>query len=513
MIEAAAKEQANPIGIAFSWKDVFWAVALAVLGAGQLLQGVDPLFTGLILASAVFWLLAVRFCGGPTTLTGAAIGYVGLQHIAVSQYAKLLFWQRPDTPLFDPIKTGAIYAICFGGICLACWLLTQKPFSQIRSALPNDLPADRLKVLAIVCTALMIVRYLGSPQLGVGGIRFLMNFEFISPMAAAATAAYTVTESQGRKFLNWLGCIVISVPFTVAILGFQRREAVFAIVVMLAVSFAYGFRFRPRHFIWGVVLVYFFQFIFFPFALYYRSNIKRTSDLGVNLVRAWEALTEVASNPLKYQDEKLYRPTVEDWYTQRMMYYDLRPNPTLDRLSLIIVTDALVRATDQLGPTGWGTIMAGVDMVVPRVFNEDKELLGTSNPIAQRAPGLVSEVDRGTQITMGFFAEAYQCFKWTGVILIPFLTTLVSFFALRITVGNELKNNLWAGSFIVGFPWMFSEGTLQQVIISIGQNLPLSCLFAWLMIIAANSLARRPDKYYENVPEPQVFEDKSLRVA
>jgi hypothetical protein len=509
-LTTAALPATQPL-ITFNWKDGAWALAIFVLAAGQLLIGTDPYFTLLVVGFTILWLMSVKLCGGIKTLTGITVGYLGFQHLVCSQFAKLIFGQRPDTPLLQPILTMEVYFVGILATFLAC-LLAQLPcFTKIRPILPAQITADRLRVIAYLSVALMILRYMGSPQLGVGGIRFLMNFDFITPMAAASVTAYQMLKTEGKKFIHPLTYFCVGVPFLIAIIGFQRKEAIYSIVIIFAVAVAYGFRFKAVHFLAGIGLLYFFQFVFFPFALYYRSEVKRTNDLARNLSMAWEALGDVIANPMEYQKEEKFRPTSYD--ATRLLYYDQRPSPTLDRLTTVIITDALVHVGKMQGTYGWKTIAYGFDMVVPRIFNEDKPILGTSNLIARMAPGMVGPEDYGTQITMGYFGEGYLSFRMAGVFGISFVTMFVFLVLSRIMFGDAFRNNLWVCAWVVTVPWTVSESPVQLIIIMVFQAMPLFVALGLLFLMLANSMSRTPDPDRDTLPEKPVFEEEGLRMA
>lgn len=507
---AAVAESRKP-DYAITAKDGMWLAALAILASGQLLIGTDPYYTLLVIVFTALWLLCVKVCGGLKTLTGMAIGYLGFQHVVCSQFAKLLFGQRPDSPLLQPILTMEVYVVGIAATLAACLLAGSAPFSRIRPILSADVPVDKLRVLAYLSVCLMTIRYMGSPQLGVGGIRFLMNFDFISPLAAASITAYQVLRTEGRKFLHPLSYWVVAVPFLISIIGFQRKEAVYAVIIIIAVAIAYGYRFKPIHFAMGFVLLYFFQFIFFPFALYYRGNVKKSNDVAANFGRAWDALAEVIANPMEYQEEDKYRPTSYD--ATRLLYYDMRPSPTLDRMTTIIITDALVHSAEQGNIIGWKSIADGFDMLMPSIINEDKQIRGTSNWIAHQAPGMLTPTDQGTQITMGYFAEAYMSFKMIGVVCVSFLVAFGFILVVRIAMGDALKNNLWTCAWIVTVPWNVSEGPVQLNVIVFLQSIPLFVALSILFLIISNSMSRSPDPDKDRLEQKPVFKDEGLRLA
>lgn len=508
---STATVPSNAYDFKLSASDGLWGVALFCLAAGQLLIGTAPYFTFLVILFSIIWIACIKLVGGVKTLTGAAIGYMGFQHVVCAQFAKLILGQRPDTPLLEPILTMEIYFVGIVATLLACLIANLACFRRLSPMLPTELTADKLRVLAYLSVLLMVVRYMGSPQVGLGGIRFLMNFDFITPMAAALVTAYQVVETKGKKFLHPLSYVCLGVPFMVSMIGFQRKEAVLSFVIILAVAIAYGYKFRAVHFLAGIGLLYFFQFIFFPFALYYRSSVKKTADIGQNFSRAWDAMSEVIANPMAYQDEDNFKPTTYD--ATRLLYYNQRPSPTLDRMTTIIITDALAHVAEVKGTYGWKTIAEGFDMVVPSIFNRDKKILGTSNWIAQQAPGMVAPTDQGTQITMGYFAEAYLSFKFLGVFCVSFVLMLVFLILSRWMMGDQLKANLWTCSWIVTVPWTISESPVQGNIILIFQAMPLFVALGLLFLMLANSMSRSPDPDRDTLPEKPVFEEEGLRMA
>lgn len=504
---AAAEMSGSVVGV----KDALWVSIGLGLGGIQLLQGTDPYFAFLNVLFFILWGACLKACGGVRTLTGAAIGYLGLQHVVISQFAKILFWQRPDTPLLLPILTMEVYVVGIFATLLACLLVRLPCFTKLRPMLPTEVSPDKLRVLAYVTVVLMILRFLGSPQIGAGGIRFLMNFDFLTTLAAASITAYQVTYTQGRKFLHPLSYVCVGLPFLVALIGFQRKEAILSIVIIIVVALAYGFRFKPIHIMTGVALALFFQFIFFPFSLVFRGSKLKSSDPIANFSHAWSTFTDVLANPLEMQKEDKVMPTGYD--AQRLLYYDRKPIPTLDRMTTIIITDALLSATETGGTIGWRTIYDGLLMVVPSLFNKEKRIMGTSNWIAHRAKGMLSSDDPGTQITMGYFGEAYMSFKMMGVFAVSFLVAFGALLITRISMGDAFKGNFWICSWIVTIPWNLSEGPVQVNAITFLQTVPLFVAYGLLILVLSNSLSRTPDPDRDSLPEKPTFKEEGLRLA
>ncbi len=459
-----------------------------LLAGMQLLIGTDPAYTLLVVTFVLLWATTIAVLGGVATVTGFSVTLLGLQHVVISQIAKALYGQRPDLPLLEPISTMLMYNIGMAGLLAAALLLRASPARHIKSMVQPELRLDRLKIIAIGVTVLMLMRYLGVTQFGrLFGI--LNQFEFISPLAVAASTAYIVLKSEKKQCFGLLNMVTLAVPLMMGIIFSVRREAVFAILIFIITAIAFGYRFKFYHYVLGACVALFFQFIVFPYSLATRSEL-RSGTLTQNAGQAYELFVDVLENPGDYQDVNKEAPPPQNYEMNRMFYYG-EPIPTLDRLSVMISSDALVRSTETDGTTGWYTIVRGFEMVVPRVFQPDKDPIGTSNWIANRAPGLVHDTDFVTSITLGPFIDAFVSFKWWGVAIISFVLGLCFFGIYKLVIVDRLAMNIWACALTIYVPWIFSEGTLQENTVSIFQNAPLYGAFALFAVIAANSLCKK----------------------
>ena len=488
-----------------------WCTLFVLISVCQVYLNTDSTFILLVLVFNLLWIAGVYALGGFVTVTGASLGLFGIQHILYSQVAKILTWSRPDTPLLEPTETMLLYVVGMAGVTAAAFFVRSKPISRLKPILVEEIRVDRLKLLAIGFTFLMVVRYVGFAQFG-RVLAVLSNFDFFTPVAVAASTAYVVISSDRKRCLGALTVIGMIIPLLSAIAFSQRKEASFAVIIFVITAYAYGFRFKLKHYLSGLAILYAFQFILFPYALYARSKLSG-NDFMSNIGQAWEILQDVVANPRKYQEKTKEPPPISDYEATRLFYYG-QPDPTSDRFSVLITTDALVRATDHIGPIGWQTIEAGLWMVVPRAFNPNKTQVGTSNFIAQRAPGVVGETDFKTSITLGFFSECYVAFKWMGILFIPFIVGVAFFGMYKVAIRDTLKNNFWACSMIVTLPWTFSEGTIQQLCLRVFQDAPLIAATGLVFAIAANSLSKKRNLQNEFAPaEGERFESKKLRMV
>jgi hypothetical protein len=473
-------------------------ILLGMLGFAQFVIGTDPTFTALVLLFTGLWLITVKILGGIKTIFGLCVGFMGAQHIVISQVAKAFMGQRPDTPLHQPVLTMQIYVLGMAMILLAAVITRARPIQGIKPILVPEMRLDHLRMLAIVFTALMFARYAALSGV-VSELHILLQFDFITPTAVATSTAYVVLSSNKRRAFGMMTFLSVAVPFLFGIAFSQRKESSYALIIFVVTAIAFGFKFKVWHYIIAAVAGYFFIAIVFPFALYARG-ITRSETFIKSLGKSWDVFLDVAANPAKYQKLAAAAPPPEDVAARRMYYYGF-PEPNLDRMSLVIVTDALVQATVLKGQTGWETIDEGFDMVVPRAFNQGKEIVGTSNKIAQRAPGVVNDLDRTTSITLGFFLEGFLSFGWLGAAFTPFLIALTYFIIYRFVLYEGLKSNVWACALFVFLPWTFSEGTIQQNLLQTLQNGPLFGAVGLVIVIFVNSMSKRRNLQAERVED------------
>jgi hypothetical protein len=474
---------------------------ILTVGIGQLAMGTIPAFTGLVIVYAILWATAVWAHGGVLTLLGACTALFGAQHVLVSQIAKVFLGQRPDIPLYHPVETMAINAVAMAGLLAAAMVLRLPFFMKAKSILQPEMRLDQLRVMTLVFTVLMAVRYIGAAGIG-GPLRFLIQFDFLTPLAVACATAYTVLESKGKRLLSPWVIISAGLPLVSGIVFSQRKEAAYAFVILVLTAALFGFRFRTVHILAVGAVLAFFQIIIFPYALYARSEITGRT-FGSNFSQATDMFMEVLQNPRKFQERAKDPPPPSNYAKQRLYYYG-EASPTLDRLSLITTVDILVHSAKNEGHTGWKTISRGFEMVVPRALNPDKNPIGTSNWLARRGTGLVGPTDFKTAITMGFVSEAFVAFGWTGVILIPFITCLAFFTVFRIAVHPAMKNNLWSCAFAISLPWVFSEGTLQQQVIQVIQNGPLIAVTGAIIVIFANTMVTKKNLNSETAAQARM---------
>jgi hypothetical protein len=481
------------------------------LFAAQIITGTSWQFAGLALLFHLLTGMTIRAIGGPTNLFGLSVAVLALQQVTVSMVAKVWFLSPADTPLHHPLDTMAMYCVGMLGLLVAAWTYQRLRVDRIRPLFPPVVDHRKLSVMAIVLTVLSLARFFLLARFGVyegagGGVFIggwvgpIRQFTFLPVLAVACGTASVIIKSEGRRCVGFVNGLAIAAPIIAGIIVAMRSDTASALVTFLLTCLAFKFKFRPVHYAVMVLAGYLFQFILFPYALYARGEGGvRIGSFEDRIAKAFRVLGEVATNPGKYEQEVNEPSPFEGWYTTRLRYYG-KPIPTLERYSILIVNDEIVRATYQHGPAGWTTINAGWDMVLPRILNPDKEAFGTANWIAHRGEGIVGATDFYTQITMGFMVDGFQAFLWPGVFFCSFFVGLAYFVCYRLLMRPELYRNVYAVALAFLVTWVFSEGTIQAQILQCFQFTVYFIVIVFPVVIFARSFITKTKE------APNVFE-------
>ena len=452
-----------------NWRPLYWLAAAVLLFAFQLLSGTMPLFALLVFVFSVLTYFAVKAAGGLRSLMGLCVFVLAVQNVLFSQVAKVVFWQPAETPLMWPLETIGVYCLTMAGILLAGVLSIKLGFQRRKPWFLPEVDPQRLKWMAIICTALSVVQIFGississeTGQATAGSLHgFLAGLSYLPPLSVASGTAYIIQASNGRRSFGLINAAAIAIPSIIGLMLAIRHITIEAPIIYFVTCWAFGFRFRPIHY--GVVIAgwYIATFIIFPYALYAR-NFVRTRNVEANIGKASLILLDMIENPMKYQEKA--RPKGPRY---RFLYYDGN-RPNLERFSVLVIADAIVDATLRGGTTEMDTITPAFAMVAPRILIPDKPYNSTT--LARREPGIVARHDNSTGITTGFACDAFSCFGWPGAFLMPFIFSFCLFSAYRIVIDTRLWYNVFALAWLSQLTLNYSEQALSLLLITILQG-------------------------------------------
>jgi hypothetical protein len=185
-------------------------------------------------------------------------------------------------------------------------------------------------------------------------------------------------------------------------------------------------------------------------------GLARMGTFVDNISTIINSLDEIDIGRLK-EDVEAYNETKSDF-----QYYNSSMG-LLDRFSLIVQVDRLILSTITNGPLEWTTIVHGFKMLPPRFLYSEKPVYNSANILGHRISAIGAE-DDSTQISFGLIAEAYISFEWIGVILIPFVLTLI-FFTVYKKITGGVRRNIWSIFLFGYFQHIFVETTIASMMI------------------------------------------------
>jgi len=493
--------QANriPFGIRYkNWKPLFWLCSAIMLFVMQLASGTDPLYACLVFFFAGLTYFSVQVVGGIQTLMGCAVFYMAMQNVLISQAAKIYFGQPGDSRLVRPVETIGVYIAGMVGIFLAGCLYRKMGFPKRRPVFYSECDPQRLmylSIITIVCATVQVIYdALGTLNENgggnIGGLRSMIHaFVFLVTLSVTASTAYTITASKGRRSFGWMNGIAMFIPFVIGLIFAGRANMASLVVVYYITCWAFGFRFRLAHLIVLICGTYVALFILFPYALYAR-NYTHSGNFDKNVSHAVSILEDVISNPGKYHDIE----TRKFGRSQYKFYYYGHPIPTLDRYSMIVLSDKIVDVTETQGTSGMKTITPGFLFSVPRIFFPEKPFYNVTTELAHRVKDQVGEKDRTTGISNSFIADGFSSYSWTGAFVIPFLIMFAYLAFYRLLLNEYLRYNILAISLVWHISYFYSEGTIGTQIIEVTENVFLfwlALLIMYRLIDLATLMQRR----------------------
>ena len=460
----------------------------------QLLSG-----TGVVHALLVFTLLvisyyAVIWAGGLETLFGVAILYLLLQHVLVCQIAKVFFWESADAPLMRPLETMGVYVVGMASIAVGVLAANRFRFRRQKGPLfTAETKPSRLLWMSILCTIFITLLQLAGRTVGTdaqtggavqGGVLGpLKQLGFMGPLAITSGTAYMIMSSRGRRSVGLVNGVPIVLQIVLAITSAQRENTVTPVILYGLTCIAFRYRFRLKHY--GILLLaaYIANFIIFPYALIARGLV-RTGSFETNLSRSANMMLEITQNPFKYRDIVDHMSAKKSRDQTKFDYFYKSPSPTLSRYTLLPSTDGLVDAAIIQGFTGWETITPGFEAALPRFLNPDKPFVQVGNFLAHRVPGMrPAKNDHTTGISIGLFPDAYTCFGWLGISVIPFLVIFCLMTVYRFLVDERFWGNVVTLSFAINVAWELSESSTADFIVvctayALGIAVGLAVLYA-----------------------------------
>ncbi len=439
----------------------------AVLALGLLAEGNSPLACLMVLCTVLAGTAGFNLGGGMRSPTGAYVFFVVLFTGLLGVLVKLVL----NEPLVENVPNAdQTLTIYFVGTCMiVVAVFCSRSFRRRKPVLKDKLTFAGTPRVVTGCFAAgvllpTIMDFLfpsGSGALGT----ILAQLNIALPLCVSVGVYQKVRQTNGAKSFNWPSFLAFAYSTYIGLVGFSKEGIFSAGAAWLMASAAARIRFGALKAMIVVAFALGSVYLLVPYAQYGRNY---RLSYGANYEKSRELLRHpLETRKLAYALAE-FRPAEQyHWYRNE--------EGILDRLTLVPIDSALIRATDAAGPIGWTNVGLYFMNILPHFILPNKPDLTTGNQYAHEI-GMLAPSDHTTGISFSPFAEAYHLGGWAGVICLVPLVTFVMFVALDAVVGS-LDDSPWGLFFIAYFAHGAAEGMLQIPVrmASVGVEAILAC--------------------------------------
>ncbi len=161
-------------------------------------------------------------------------------------------------------------------------------------------------------------------------------------------------------------------------------------------------------------------------------------------------------------------------------YLGAMENHLVDRLSMVEDLDLIVSGAKEGNLVGFEPIILGIKNAIPSFLQTDKPAYNDGALIGYRQ-GLASFLG-GWLVTVGVFSVSYAMFLWPGWMVVVFFIYLTWFLILRKLVHADIRNNTWAIYVLIKYGFLFTENSVQAMVLIMIRNLPIDILTIYLIL-------------------------------
>jgi hypothetical protein len=403
----------------------------------QLAVGTDFRVAILFTLAIVFGLGAVRAAGGLRCAFGILNAVLLATFLLAAILLKVLMGEPADTNLYSPVTTSLVMALGFLGLWIATAALLRLPRPK-RQLMPDNYSAREYLALAAVLLVLTYGGYLIGMRpdlegegMQTGGIlgyaRALASFRSFVIVAVM----FYVWKAGHKRFLSHPLVIAVLLFQTAAgILATGKQEAMeplflYGVVAVMRLGLA-----NRRIWILATLAVIFYAGLVYPYSQYVRFNGGRQGNATYRVQAVsdtvWRLLTD---------------PTFRDVVSARIdlpsrLYWNSPSLAPFSRLAMVCEADRLISATERTDSfTGWETITWGFKLLTPHALLPSKPIYPANNYLAHIAGDAAIRNDE-TQWAYGVFANLYNAFGLTGVLLGSIITFGCFYYWLSLFFGN-----------------------------------------------------------------------------
>ena len=412
------------------------AIFAAIVFAGQLIEGTDPVFAVLTCAYTLIWAAAFNVAGGIRYPSGAFIFFNGFLNVVVGLSFKVMLGEPGERNLTAP--TATMFCYCVGVTAMLAAAFVCREIRPARGLLPPFVNLAGLKQGAIVCLVggilVTVITTLASSSTN-PVITALRQINKMPTLAIMLATTHEILHSKGKRAINWVVITGIAITFAGGLVSFGKEGMLIGFAAWFFAAVLQGYDFSKLQLALGVAALAFFSYYLVPYSQYVRGF--RAATLVENEAVALHYLADLN------ETRRLYTEAISDInLSDEPHLYDHRQG-FLDRLIVLPADDALIAYTNKGNVFGLSPTVISYSNLVPRFIWHNKPIGNIGNGYAHEL-GWLAEEDLTTGIAFSATADGYHQAKWLGLLLVLPIDIFLFFIILDSVVGSAK----WA-------PWAF----------------------------------------------------------
>lgn len=418
-----------------------------------------------------------------------------------SQIFKIILWQPADSYLTHPYLTIQAITLSWIGIFFAIFAtrMLKNRIPRIFGELnPNAVVLQKMATLCIVFgvfyNLLFAVFFSFAPE-----YYGLMQYLAFLPTAGIGFASGSqIILTNGRSCTGWRVWLGVLLTMPQAILGFSKASMAMPFLLVFLCMLYYDFKLRWIHVFSGVAVVSAFLTILYPLAYGLGHSYFSDQYNEVNVGTLFRFLDDIADEGgIVNFVNRVRQESLEGYYadsgSKKYDQYYGKFYGSIDRLSMIAPTDALIDTTLEKGTEGYSFILKSVT-VLPKSFTGVSADFNGANFLGRKT-GILADDDLVTGISFGPVGDAFAIDGLRGSFLLAFFGMFI-FFIGMLFVDQNTKKNIVGVIFSLSFVSQLQEVTFSFPIFLLTRSVPVFFLaiYALRKIATLNISQKLPKK-------------------
>jgi hypothetical protein len=458
---------------------LFWGMAyvvsMIIFATIQLLLGTDEI----IIVMAFISLLC---CAIPLFLFGIDdIGAVFV-FVLLSKYSFFPLWiktlvgERIDIGLTSPLLT---FEMALVGSVISCLALLLAKFIPVkRGLLDYHLNHQQMLLAGYLATGfgllfltlhvifVPVILPSGEVTRGFGGFGSL-----IGPLYFGIGCLTVISLKPNTNPIHKIFLLLVFIMLIVLSLQTNAKAeftvAVFAFVLTI---FYFRIKIKARFIIYSCLFLVFYFFVFAPIIHLTRTDVFKTADFSGKIAIIENMFSSNLMNEFAGQSREIFNYN----------YYPSIHTFVVDRLEMIQDMDIPAGGIWRGNTIGWFPVQRAIESALPSFLVGNKSNISDADLIAYNAgyfPILIT-----LNHTIGIFGSAYAMFLWPGLVFISLAVLFLYLLLLRLMVLPKLWYNLFGIYFLSRYVFVFSEQSVQALLIALLRFIPIDVILITVMV-------------------------------